>query len=365
MSYMNIGISIRQLLPENETVIFPGIGAFFLQYSPAEIDNEADVIFPPSGRLKFNSKIKNDDGLLAGHIAETENISIRDANLKIKEIRDEILYQLDKGNKTEIENLGIFFHDENHEIQFEPFPGENLFAETYGLEGISLKEEDKVSEEIAENAEFAIPPEESSADIIETEPDAEDDFPEIKTAPPVQKPPETSPKKRRGWLWLLLLIFLLLVAAILFFVLKEEKKEIPAQKPLTTFLPDAEKVPAEEQKDSLVADSLFFEADVSVADSIKIDEPDIASFSGFATPDTSVYYLIGGSFSRLKNAEEYFQEMKSKGYSPLHLGKQGSFYLVSIKVFKNKAEAFREQYDFLDRLPDSGVWVFKPEKMEE
>lgn len=57
--------------------------------------------------------------------------------------------------------------------------------------------------------------------------------------------------------------------------------------------------------------------------------------------------------------------MKSKGYSPLHLGKQGSFYLVSIKVFKNKAEAFREQYDFLDRLPDSGVWVFKPEKMEE
>lgn len=361
MSYMNIGKFIRQLLPEYKTVIFPGLGAFFLKYTPAKIDAEAKVIFSPSGKLGFNSEIKNDDGLLAGHLARTENISIREANLKIREAGDEILYQLDKGGKVEIESLGALFYDENREIQFEPLPGEIPFSETFGLEHISmLSRTEIISQLIAGVSESVAQSEEPVADHAET--DAIEDNTEIVAVPPAQEQPETSPKKRRGWLWLLPL--LLLAVAILFFLLRKEKEEIQAPKQEAAFLAEDEKIPADEPQDSLVADS-FFEADVSVADSITAGEVEITGSLEFAKPDTSMYYLIGGSFSKIENAEEYFLEMKEKGYNPLYLGKSGSFYLVSIQVFENRAEAFREQYDFLDRLPDSGVWVYKPEKVGE
>ncbi len=364
MSDMNIGYYIRQLLPENETVVFPGLGAFFLEYSPAEIMPDSDEILPPSGKLLFSSKIRNDDGLLSGFIAQSESIPVQEALRKIKETRDDILYQLDKGEKAHLDNLGILFYDENHVLQFEPFPGENLFAETFGLEIISTKDTEEIPEEVTETVEPepVIPPKEPVADHLVDEPDAEEHSAEIPSVPPVQEPAE---KKRRGGFWLWLLLLAVLAGAVLFFFLKKEKKETPAQKTETVVTPEPEEFLPEEPADSTTSDSLHMAVELSATDSLSVaDEPDMETFSGFSVPDTSKYYLVGGSFSKLKNAEEYFQQMKNKGYSPQHLGLHGSFYLVAIEIFDNSREAFREQYNFLDRLPDSGVWVYKPEKSE-
>ena len=85
---MRIDKYIKELLLENETVIIPGFGAFISTYKPAEINKENDTIKPPSKEISFNQNIRNNDGLLVGHVADAQGISHFDA---LKEIEKETL----------------------------------------------------------------------------------------------------------------------------------------------------------------------------------------------------------------------------------------------------------------------------------
>ncbi|MFW6246427.1 MAG: hypothetical protein ACOC13_03130, partial [Tangfeifania sp.] len=111
---MKLGKYIQLLLPEYETVIIPGLGAFMSTYKPAEIDKESGEINPPSKTVIFNQKIRNNDGLLVATIAEKEGISHFEALQKIETERENILYQLDKGEKVILEKIGELQYDDNH-----------------------------------------------------------------------------------------------------------------------------------------------------------------------------------------------------------------------------------------------------------
>ena len=66
---MNIGKYIYLLLPEHDTVIVPGLGAFVSSYKSAQVDEQSGEMVPPSKEIYFEPKIKNNDGLLVGKIA--------------------------------------------------------------------------------------------------------------------------------------------------------------------------------------------------------------------------------------------------------------------------------------------------------
>ena len=161
---MNLGKYIRQLLPENETVIIPGFGALISEYKPAQIDEGTGKINPPSKKISFTPKIKNNDGLLVGFIAQSEQIPIQEALNRVEQKRDEILYQLDKGEKVILEDAGVLLYNKNREIQFEPTEELNLLPDAFGLDSISLKDEpeevsvekteDFVAAEVSENQEI-------------------------------------------------------------------------------------------------------------------------------------------------------------------------------------------------------------------
>lgn len=51
------------------------------------------------------------------------------------------------------------------------------------------------------------------------------------------------------------------------------------------------------------------------------------------------YHIIGNAFSSEKNAENYVNKMKEKGYSAQNIGKYNGLYLVSLKSFGSKEEA--------------------------
>jgi nucleoid DNA-binding protein len=51
------------------------------------------------------------------------------------------------------------------------------------------------------------------------------------------------------------------------------------------------------------------------------------------------YHIIGNAFSSEKNAENYVNKMKEKGYSAQNIGKYNGLYLVSLKSFGSKDEA--------------------------
>jgi len=364
---VKLGKYIQNLLQENETVIVPGFGAFVSVYKPAEIDEQSDEIKPPAKAITFNPKIRNNDGLLVDAIANKEGISHIEALKKVEDERDEIIYQLDKGEKVNLENTGVLFLDKNNEIQFEPSEGKKLFPETFGLEETSLKDEPEPEPE--EKAEIT---ETSSEEYTFKEQfsEASDAGQETEKEPkPVSDPlpdePEEPEKKKKGWLWFLL-ILIPIAAAGIFILLKDDvvKEESPVAE-IAENEPPAKNIPIEEKDseplpvtgvDSVQTDSV----ETVQEDSVQIEEITIDS-AHYVKPDTSMFYLVGGSFKEAKNANKYFSKLENEGYEPFHLGKQGSFYIVGIDIFDNEIEAYGAQYNFLDKYPDSGVWVFIPE----
>ena len=162
---MNIGKYIHQLLLENDTVIIPGFGAFISKYKPAELNNDTNELKPPSKTISFNQQIRNNDALLVGKVAEGEVISHFDALTAIEKERENIIYQLDKGDKFLLDEIGELFLNEQNEIQLIPIEKDNLLLDSFGLESV-------IAEEISEPNQAIIIPEEKEEieDVQKPEP---------------------------------------------------------------------------------------------------------------------------------------------------------------------------------------------------
>lgn len=352
---MNLGKYIQQLLLENETVIVPGFGAFISKYKPAEIIDGSDEITPPTKTVLFDSKIKSNDGLLAREVSQKEQIPFQKALKKIEEEREEIFYRLDKGEKVNLEKIGTLFYNENREIEFEFSGTKNLLLDSFGLEVTSKKDLQEVQ---TEKNHTEIPIVDSSEEkTLQQEPEVnEDDSKKPESAvtrKAVTTPVEESPKKKkRGWLWLLLL-FIPLIGGGIFFLINQ--KPVEKSEPEIRIEPPKAEETILAAADTVTADS----AAVLPADTLKTTD-ETFMMPAIIEPDTTKFYLIGGSFQDGENAEKYVQKMKEKGYEPFHLGKHGSYFLVGLETHNNEIEAYGAQYNFLDKFPDSGVWVFIP-----
>ncbi|MBU2061164.1 MAG: SPOR domain-containing protein, partial [Bacteroidetes bacterium] len=72
---MNIDSYISQLLYRYQCVTVPGLGAFLTETQSAQWIESTNSFFPPKKMISFNTNLKNNDGLLANHIASSEKIS--------------------------------------------------------------------------------------------------------------------------------------------------------------------------------------------------------------------------------------------------------------------------------------------------
>jgi hypothetical protein len=70
---------IDQLLFRYQCVTVPGFGAFLTETQSTQWIESTNTFSPPKKLLSFNSNIKNNDGLLANHIATTEKITYETA----------------------------------------------------------------------------------------------------------------------------------------------------------------------------------------------------------------------------------------------------------------------------------------------
>jgi hypothetical protein len=348
---LNLGLCISQLLQDNETVIVPGFCAFVSVYKPAKIDEENKQILPPSKEILFNQKIRNNDGLLVRYIADNEGISHFEALQKIKKEREKILYQLDKGDKITLENVGLLFYDQTGLIQFESFEKQNLSPDSFGLEAAGFQEYS--GEVIGKDTEII----ESNINESDSVADAglESNFVEQPGNRMLRELAGEEEKKRRGWLWLLFIIIPFSAVGIYMF-LNQDK---PSRKPIEI---QTEKTLPQVQKENNVIggvnpvkiDSVPVTKDINVATrQDTIPKADNQNASG-----KTKYFLIGGSFREEDNADEYFQELKKMGYEPFHLGKKGNFFLVGINIYYSEREALSEQRLFLENNPGSGAWVY-------
>lgn len=356
---MNIGIYIRALLPEHDTVVIPGLGAFVSSYKPAQIDEKSGEMKPPSKAVSFETKIRNNDGLLAGKIAQEEGIALIEAYRKLENEREEILYRLDKGERVTLDDLGELWYDKNNKLRFFSSEKDILLLDAYGLESEPLKTEPEPEPKHQPEKE----PENKNKKIVAGKKEnPQDPFKEETpivyegaTLKDAGSPPG---KSKKAW-WLLLFLIPLFGGAIYIFTRNSGTEKPPVEATFTAPQQEAAIPPA----DTTDTDTVNADAETAEEEDANLMASEVANDStSFITPDTSKYYLISGSFEDYDNAQKFIQRLRREGYQPFHLGKHGSFYLVGVDTFDNPIEAYGQQYNYLDKHPESGAWVFAPGK---
>jgi len=343
---VKLGKYIRELILENDTVIIPGFGAFISNYKPSELEEQNHEILPPSKEISFTQQIRNNDGLLVGYIASHEKISHFEALQKIEQERENILYQLDKQGKLEIEEAGTFYYDDKHNIQFEAAESVKQYLDAFGLESVSLPDDlgkDPVIDKMADNESF----EELTGQKHQTE----REFDSAKESDSWTDK-EKKGKKRRMW-WLLLLLIPIFGAGYYFFFF--EKNELPPATETETFKSIEQPISLPEE-DKITLDSASSDSAQVLA--VKpVSEPNDSSL--VKTDSVPGFYLITGSFKEEKNVDKFIAKMRVEGFEPFYLGKKGNFYLVGIGWYKTEKEALVAQDSFLAKNPDSGAWVYE------
>lgn len=349
---MNLGNYIRSLLPEHDTVIIPGLGAFITRYKPAQIDEKSGEMKPPSKEVLFEPKIRNNDGLLAGKIAHEEGIALTEAYRKLENEREEIVYLLDKGEKVTLEELGVIWYDNNNDLRFSPSGKDIMLLDAYGLE------EEPIRNEPIKEPEEDKTQEDTSGGNNQTQDPFKEEVPPVYAEATLKDAGTPPGRSSKAW-WLLLFLIPILGGAIYIFTRQPETVP-PTEEPVSATPNPETAVPI---ADTARQDTLPIEpSPVNAVPDTTTRNDGMQDTANIITPDTTKYYLISGSFEDYENAQKFVRRLSQEGYQPFHLGKHGSFYLVGVNTFDNPTEAYGEQYNYLDKHPESGAWIFAPGK---
>ena len=130
---MNIESYISQLLYRYQCVTVPGFGAFLTEIQSAQLIESSHSFFPPKKMISFNGYLKNNDGLLANHIAQVEKTSYEYA---ISAIQYEVFNwkkALQENGIFSIKNVGNFSLNADKNLIFTPYDQTNYLTNSFGL----------------------------------------------------------------------------------------------------------------------------------------------------------------------------------------------------------------------------------------
>lgn len=130
---MKIELYIAQLLYRYQCVTVPGFGAFLTEIQSAQLLENSHSFFPPKKVISFNTYIKNNDGLLANHIAQAEKTSY---DYAVSAIEYEVLNwkkTLQENRTFSIKNIGVLSLNAENNILFTPNEQTNYLAQSFGL----------------------------------------------------------------------------------------------------------------------------------------------------------------------------------------------------------------------------------------
>lgn len=131
---MEIEHYIAELLSEHDCVIIPGLGGFVGSYLPAQIHSVYHTFQPPSKKILFNVNLRQNDGLLANHIAQAEKVSFKEASEQIHRFAEETIKSLKNRKYLILKNIGKLYMGREENIQFDQDLRSNLLPDSFGLQ---------------------------------------------------------------------------------------------------------------------------------------------------------------------------------------------------------------------------------------
>jgi hypothetical protein len=288
---------ISDLLYRYECVVVPELGAFLTQKHTATINVSTNVFLPPRKTVSFNEQLKQNDGLLANHIALTEAIDYSQALENISIYVSQIKGKLIAGESVLLQEIGDFSLSYEGKLQFSPLEGPNYLTSAFGFDNMHkapvLREVYK--EEVA---------------VLEDK-------------APIAFIPETRTKHSYLKYAAVAVVTLGLFGVIGRQMYTNQMNEVVAHNELETL--EIEK--AAYQKAS------FF-------DITPIEVPRVTFNVAVEKEVVGRYHIVAGAFSFEENADKKIEQLKEQGFSPRKIGqnKYGLHQVVYASVV-GKAEA--------------------------
>ncbi|MDR0230394.1 MAG: SPOR domain-containing protein [Flavobacteriaceae bacterium] len=133
---MNTEKHISALLYRYQCVIVPNFGAFLTEIKSSYYDEEKKTFFPPQKLISFNVNIKNNDGLLANHIALEEGISYGEAVEAIETTVENWKAELNAYAYLQLMSVGSFKANKEGSLVFTPVTVNNFLSSSFGLSSV-------------------------------------------------------------------------------------------------------------------------------------------------------------------------------------------------------------------------------------
>lgn len=310
---MQIEKHISDLLYRYQCVTVPGFGAFLTETVSAHVTGSASSFFPPKKVVSFNANVKNNDGLLANHVALQEKMSYELAVIKIGDVVNEWTYLLQNRNRVVLKNIGEISVNNEMNWVFEPANTINYLTDSFGLTPFVSPE---ITREVLKQEVEAL---EEKAPIIFT-PERKKDYSYLKYAA----------------------IFVVMLGAggfgyKTYYDQQIETKTLAVQKNVQ------EKVQQQIQEATFVISAPVEAVELSVAAPVEEKMP---------------YHLVAGAYRSEVNANKAIAELKAAGFENakmLPINKH-NLYPVVYGSFKNLNEAQTERKN-IQKSHNAEAWL--------
>ena len=310
---MQIEKHISDLLYRYQCVTVPGFGAFLTETVSAHVTGSASSFFPPKKVVSFNANVKNNDGLLANHVALQEKMSYELAVIKIGDVVNEWTYLLQNRNRVVLKNIGEISVNNEMNWVFEPANTVNYLTDSFGLSSFVSPE---ITREVLKQEVEAL---EEKAPIIFT-PERKKDYSYLKYAA----------------------IFVVMLGAggfgyKTYYDQQIETKTLAVQKNVQ------EKVQQQIQQATFVISAPVEAVELSVTAPVEEKMP---------------YHLVAGAYRSEENANKAIAELKAAGFENakmLPMNKH-NLYPVVYGSFKNLNEAQTERKN-IQKSHNAEAWL--------
>jgi hypothetical protein len=322
---MKIELYIAQLLYRYQCVTVPGFGAFLTEIQSAQLLENSHSFFPPKKMISFNSHIKNNDGLLANHIAQAEKTSY---DYALSAIEYEVLNwkkALQENRSFAIKNIGVLLLNAENNIHFTPNEQTNYLAQSFGLTSF-------VSPAVKRELELVKP--ETVTEIQKTVLEQE--------KPIFNFIPETETRRSTPYLkYAAVFVIGLAVAGAVGYPMYQN--QIAAETILV------ETAVQKKVQNKIQEATFFIQTPIpAVTLSLKSEKNEAVKLP---------YHIMAGAFRSEANAQKRYNQLVAKGYDARVLGvNKNGYYPVLYGSYTTFAEAEKEKNKIIE-TDNSEAWI--------
>ena len=310
---MQIEKHISDLLYRYQCVTVPGFGAFLTETVSAHVTGSASSFFPPKKVVSFNANVKNNDGLLANHVALQEKMSYELAVIKIGDIVNEWTYLLQNRNRIVLKNIGEISVNSEMNWVFEPANTVNYLTDSFGLSSFVSPE---ITREVLKQEVAAL---EEKAPIIFT------------------------PERKRDYSYLKYAAAFAVMLGVGAYAYLDFQNKLVASKTLAVRKNVQEKVQQQIQQATFL---------------ISVPEQTVVLNMTTTTEEETPYHLVASAYRSEANAQKAIAELKVAGFEnakmlPMNASK---LYPVVYASFKTLSEAQVERKN-IQKTHNTEAWL--------